>query len=105
MRIIAAGLAALVITVSPLAQPVAHAGGDSGDYSGGFRRGPLPGQVYGHRHRGARAQARHGVYAAALPAPALPAASLPDYNNAPNGGFFVNGIFYPQGTPPNIWMK
>jgi hypothetical protein len=98
MKIIAAGLAALVITVSPLAQPLAHA--SSGGYSGGAKYGPEPGQVFGHRHRGARAHTGHGVYAAAVPA-----ASLPDYNGAPNGGFFVNGIFYPHGTTPNIWMK
>jgi hypothetical protein len=99
MKIIAAGLAALVITVSPLAQPLAHA--SSGGYSGGAKYGPLPGQVYGHRHGHRRASgAGHGVYAASLPA-----ASLPNEAGAPNGGFFVNGIFYPHGTPPNIWMK
>jgi hypothetical protein len=57
MRIIAAGFVALFITASPLAQPLAHA--ESGDYSGGYRHGPLPGQVFGHHHhRGAKAQAR-----------------------------------------------
>ena len=56
MRIIAAGLAALFITVSPLA----HA--DSGDYSGGAKHGPLPGQVFGHHHRGAKGAG--GAYAA-----------------------------------------
>ena len=81
--------------------PLAHAD-NSGDYSGGARHGPLPGQVFGHHHRGARARAHTGggAYAAALPA-----APVPNYSGAPNGGFFVNGIFYPQGTPANIWMK
>jgi hypothetical protein len=100
MKVIAAGLAALVITVSPLAQPLAHAGGSSGSYQGGSKYGPESGEVFGHRgvgHRGAGARAQAGGGAAP--------ASLPDHNGAPNGGFFVNGIFYPASTTPNIWRK
>ncbi len=103
MRTVAAGYVALFI-VAPFITfaPLAHADSEGG-YSGGAKYGPLPGQVFGHRHhRGAIA--RHGaggrVYAAALPA-----APLPSESGAPNGGFFVNGIFYPHGTPPNIWWK
>ena len=92
MRIVAAGLAALFITVSPLAQPLAHA---SGGYSGGAKHGPLPGQVFGHRGARARGEAARGAYAA----------SLPSESGAPNGGFFVNGIFYPRGTSESIWRK
>jgi hypothetical protein len=94
MKIIAAGLAALFITVSPLTQPLAHAS-SSGGYSGGAKHGPLPGQVFGHRGARARGQAGGAAYAA----------SLPNESGAPNGGFFVNGIFYPHGTPENIWRK
>ncbi len=98
MKTITAGFVALFITVSPFVQPVAFAGGDSGSYAGGSKYGPDVGQVFGRHHRGGRA-ARAQVIGGA------PAASVPNENGAPNGGFFVNGIFYPHGTPPNIWMK
>ena len=58
MKFVAAGLAALFITVSPLAQPLAHAS----EYSGGAKYGPLPGQTFGHHHRGAKGAG--GAYAA-----------------------------------------
>ncbi len=98
MRIIAAGFVALFI-VAPFVtvSPLAHA--SSGGYSGGAKYGPQVGQVFGRHHRGARAQAR------AVPGSGAFAASVPNESGAPNGGFFVNGIFYPHGTPPNIWMK
>lgn len=102
MRIIAAGSIALLITASPLAQPLAHA--SSGGYSGGAKYGPQVGQVFGHHHRGARREAR-AVAGRRAYAASLPAASLPSESGAPNGGFFVNGIFYPHGTPANIWWK
>jgi hypothetical protein len=106
MRIIGAGCVALFIVAPFVAvAPPAHAGGDSGSYSGGSRYGPEVGQTFGHRHRGARAaRAQAGGGARAYGA-AVPAASLPNESGAPNGGFFVNGSFYPHGTPPNIWWK
>jgi hypothetical protein len=109
MKIIAtAGAAALFITVWPLAQPVALAGGDSGSYAGGSRYGPEAGEVFGHRHRGARARAHAGGGATARAQAGGGAAaktSLQDYNGAPNGGFFVNGTFYPATTNQDIWRK
>ena len=104
MKIIAtAGVAALFITVWPLAQPVALAGGDSGSYAGGSRYGPESGEVFGHRHRGARAGATTARAQAGGGAAAK--TSLQDYNGAPNGGFFVSGTFYPRTTPEDIWRK
>ena len=58
MKIVAAGLAALFITVSPLAQLA-----QASEYKGGAKYGPLPGQVFGHHHRGAKG-AGGGAYAA-----------------------------------------
>jgi len=101
MRIMASGFAALFITVWPLAQPVALAGGDSGSYAGGSRYGPEAGQVFGHRHRGARG----GASARAQAGGGAHATSLQDSNGAPNGGFFVNGTFYPRTTAEDIWRK
>jgi len=104
MKIIStAGVAALFITVWPLAQPVALAGGDSGSYAGGSRYGPESGEVFGHRHRGARAGATTARAQAGGGAAAK--TSLQDYNGAPNGGFFVNRTFYPATTNQDIWRK
>jgi hypothetical protein len=99
MRTIAAGFVALFVVAAFITvSPPAHAA--SSRYAGGAKYGPELGEVFGHRgvgHRGARARGEAGRTAYAAP--------LPNESGAPNGGFFVNGTFYPHTTSENIWRK
>ncbi len=89
---LAIGLAAaLLIGTASIAQ----ANDNSGDYHGGSRYGPIPGQVFGQGQGAYGSFGYGGAYGYAGPPGRY---VFRNERAAPDGGTFVNGVFIPRGT-------